>query len=266
MDWWRPENAESCVLATVVHGFVTAAKPGPSDDIRPTADRGRMDRRQLCARRRAQGGARGARDGQPRMVSVQPEDLLAELSRAREPRRRPFAKRCRARLRGPLSNRCRRILSGHARRQSVALSLAEQAGRLASTPRRPAICRGSPHRHADRQLPSAHLNRARRAVVVQTQARRRAAWRHGGTGAAYPPSVEAGKMAAPKLSAKDRRRRARPIRPRPASAPSRRKRSRCHLWPRSPSQAGTARRGGGGAGSKTKITTSFSAAQLRTEE
>ena len=38
-----------------------------------------LDRRRLRAGRGAESGARGAADGEPRMVSVQPEDLLAEL-------------------------------------------------------------------------------------------------------------------------------------------------------------------------------------------
>ena len=68
-------------LATVVRTVsVTAAKAGAKAIIRPDGTIvGGLDRRRLRARRGAEGRARGAADGEPRLVSVQPENLLAEL-------------------------------------------------------------------------------------------------------------------------------------------------------------------------------------------
>ena len=80
-NWAPMKSAEQAfVLATVVRTVsVTAAKARRQGDPPPTARRGRLGRRRLRPRRGAKGGARGLADGEPRMVSVQPEDMLAEL-------------------------------------------------------------------------------------------------------------------------------------------------------------------------------------------
>ena len=245
---------EAFVLATVVRTVsVTAAKAGAKAIIRPdgTIVAGWIGGG--CARGAVLKAAREAlADGEPRMVSVQPENLLAELGV------RPGENRDGVRF---ASNMCPSkgtmdvfvepvlphpslvILGG----SPVALSLAAQARQLGYH-----VTVGRPVGRSRRQRPtptcwstamrSATLHAARRFVVVSTQGKGdEAALRAAvATEAAYHAFVGSRrKMAA--LARKTDRAKAstlprstasrRP--PASTSAPSRRKKSRCRSWRRS---------------------------------
>ena len=252
---------QAFVLATVVRTVsVTAAKAGAKAIIRPdgTIVAGWIGGG--CARGAVLKAAREAlADGEPRMVSVQPEDLLAELGV------KPGENRDGVRF---ASNMCPSkgtmdifvepvlphpslVILGAS---PVAMSLAAQARQLGYHVTLAAPAGRSRRRRpmrdvADRRLRARQLNEARRFIVVSTQgkgdeAALRAAVAIEADYHAFVGSRR--KMAAlrEKLVARGHRRATRSTasrrRPGSISAPSRRRRSRCRSSPRSPSSAAAA--------------------------
>ncbi len=228
---------QAFVLATVVRTVsVTAAKAGAKAIIRPdgTIVAGWIGGG--CAKGAVLKAAREAlADGEPRMVSVQPENLLAELGV------KPGENRDGVRF---ASNMCPSkgtmdifvepvlphpslVILGAS---PVALSLATQARQLGyhvtlAAPAADLAAAPDAHVIIDGLEPR-YLNDARRFVVGSTQGK-------GDEAALNAPSSP------PKAS--------RPVRsimlrrpPASISAPSRRRRSRCRSWRRSPSNGGGA--------------------------
>jgi xanthine dehydrogenase accessory factor len=171
---------QAFVLATVVRTVsVTAAKAGAKAIIRPdgTIVAGWIGGG--CARGAVLKAAREAlADGEPRMVSVQPEDLLAELGvRPGETREgvRFASNMCPSKgtmdiFVEPVLPHPSLVILGAS---PVALSLATQAGRLGyhvtvAAPAADFAAEPDAHVVVDGFVPR-HLNAARRFVVVSTQ-------------------------------------------------------------------------------------------------
>ena len=248
------------MLATVVRTVsVTAAKAGAKAIIRPDGTIAAGWIGGGCARGAVLKAAREAlADGEPRMVSVQPENLLAELGV------KPGENRDGVRF---ASNMCPSkgtmdifvepvlphpslvilgaspvalSLAAQARQLGYHVTLAAPAGDLSAAPDADMLIDG---------FALGELNQARRFVVVSTQgkgdeAALRAARRDRGrlSRLRRQPPQDGG--AARKTDRRGRRRRgastASRRRPASISAPSRRRRSRCRSWPRSPSSAAAA--------------------------
>ena len=172
---------EAFVLATVVRTVsVTAAKAGAKAIIRPdgTIVAGWIGGG--CARGAVLKAAREAlADGEPRMVSVQPENLLAELgvkpgenrdgvrfAQQHVPEQRHHGYFRRTGAAASLAGDSRRQPGGAvARRASAAARLSRHAGGAL-----PPICRTSPTPICwSTALRSERLHQARRFVVVSTQ-------------------------------------------------------------------------------------------------
>ena len=171
---------QAFVLATVVRTVsVTAAKAGAKAIIRPdgTIVAGWIGGG--CARGAVLKAAREAlADGEPRMVSVQPENLLAELGVKPGENRdgvRFAENMCPSKgtmdiFVEPVLPHPSLVILGAS---PVALSLAAQA-RTARLSRHGGGARRRPagyarRRHADRRLSLGQLNEARRFIVVSTQ-------------------------------------------------------------------------------------------------
>ncbi len=244
---------EAFVLATVVRTVsVTAAKAGAKAIIRPdgTIVAGWIGGG--CARGAVLKAARDAlADGEPRMVSVQPENLLAELGV------KPGENRDGVRF---AQNMCPSkgtmdvfvepvlphpslvilgaspvalSLAAQARQLGYHVTLAAPAADLTITPDADTLIDG---------FALGQLNEAKRFVVVSTQGKGdEAALRTAvATEAAYHAFVGSRRKMAALRDKADRakastHRRSTASRRRPAStsAPSRRKKSRCRFWPRS---------------------------------
>ena len=245
---------ETFVLATVVRTVsVTAAKAGAKAIIRPdgTIVAGWIGGG--CARGAVLKAAREAlADGEPRMVSVQPENLLAELGVKPGENRDGvrFAQKHvpeqghhgHLRRTGAAAS-----LAGHSRRQP-GRAVAGGAGAAARLPRHPCRARRRPDDRArcgcaDRRLCARQAARGaafHRGVDAGQGRRSRVA--HGGRHRCrlsrlrrQPPQDGS---AARKTDRRRHRRHPRSTasrrRPVSISAPSRRKKSRCRFWPRSP--------------------------------
>ena len=252
---------QAFVLATVVRTVsVTAAKAGAKAIIRPdgTIVAGWIGGG--CARGAVLKAAREAlADGEPRMVSVQPEDLLAELGV------KPGENRDGVRF---ASNMCPSkgtmdifvepvlphpslVILGAS---PVAMSLAD-AGAATRLSRHAGRARGRSRRRCptptcwSTALRSASCIEARRFIVVSTQGKgdeaalRAAVVDRGGLSRLRrqpPQDGGAARKTRSPAASPPRRSIASRRRPVSTSAPSRRRKSRCRSWPKSPSSAAAA--------------------------
>ena len=252
---------QAFVLATVVRTVsVTAAKAGAKAIIRPdgTIVAGWIGGG--CARGAVLKAAREAlADGEPRMVSVQPEDLLAELGvkPGETPRRRALCQQHvpeqghhgHFRRAGAAAS-----LAGHSRRQPGG-DVAGHAGAPTRLSRHAGGAVGRSRRHSRRRhrwstaLRSANSTQTRRFIVVSTQgkgdeAALRAAARDRGRLSRLrrqpPQDGGAARKTDRRQASMPRRSTASRRRPASTSAPSRRRKSRCRSWRKSPSSAAAA--------------------------
>ena len=248
------------VLATVVRTVsVTAAKAGAKAIIRPdgTIVAGWIGGG--CARGAVLKAAREALlDGEPRMVSVQPENLLAELGVKPGDNRegiRFASNMCPSKgtmdiFVEPVLPHPSLVIFGAS---PVAMSLAAQARQLGyhvtlAAPAADVAAEPDAHVIIDGFAPR-YLNEARRFVVVSTQGKGDEAALRAGACRSRPNTTPSSAAAArwwrcAKSSSPADRTRPRSTasrrRPGSISAPSRRRRSRCRSSPKSPSNAAAA--------------------------